>query len=199
VRESAKKSHLAPARRLCGSVCSCELQHLQSELVLGVLGVGITGGTVLRATDVAAKAQEKVMSRPQESPSQEILVPISVGELMDKIAILEIKSERIKNPNQVKNIVQELEALRAVLLGAIDRAILDKLSAELKRVNEKLWDVENAMRDCDARGDFSDSFIELARTVYRLNNKRSRLKKAINLASGSRFFEEKSYRRARWR
>jgi hypothetical protein len=84
-------------------------------------------------------------------------------------------------------------ALCAVRLGDIDRAMLDKLSAELKRVNARLWDVEDAIRECDARGDFGQSFIELARSVYRLNDERAQLKKAINLASGSRLFEEKSY------
>ncbi|HKF10366.1 MAG TPA: DUF6165 family protein [Xanthobacteraceae bacterium] len=134
------------------------------------------------------------MSAPQHSTLQDILVPISVGELMDKITILEIKSERIKNPIQLKNIVHELEALRAVRLDDIDRTMLDELSAELKRVNAKLWDIEDAIRDCDARGDFGSAFVELARGVYRLNDERSRLKKAINLASGSRLVEEKSYR-----
>jgi Family of unknown function (DUF6165) len=128
------------------------------------------------------------------SAPQHILVPISVGELMDKITILEIKSERIKNPIQLENIVHELEALRAVRLGDIDCTMLNKLSAELKRVNAKLWDIEDAIRDCDARGDFGNAFVELARAIYRLNDERSRLKKAINLASGSRLVEEKSYR-----
>jgi hypothetical protein len=122
-------------------------------------------------------------------------VPISVGELLDKITILEIKSERIKNPGQVGNIARELGALRAVRLGDdIDRAMLERLGAELKRVNATLWDVEDAIRDCDARGDFGEKFIELARAVYRLNDERARLKKAINLASGSRLVEEKSYK-----
>ena len=134
------------------------------------------------------------MSAPRDAPPQDILVPISVGELMDKITILEIKSERIKNPSQLENIVHELEALRAVRLRDIERAMLDKLSAELKRVNAKLWDVEDAIRDCEARADFGEHFIELARTIYRLNDERSRLKKAINLASGSRIVEEKSYK-----
>jgi hypothetical protein len=71
---------------------------------------------------------------------------------------------------------------------------LDKLCAELKQVNATLWDVEDAIRECDARNDFGSSFIELARTVYRLNDERARLKKAISLASGSRFIEEKSYK-----
>ena len=134
------------------------------------------------------------MSAPRDLPPQDILVPISVGELMDKITILEIKSERIKNPSQLENIVHELEALRAVRLRDIERAMLDKLSAELKRVNAKLWDVEDAIRDCEARGDFGDRFVELARAIYRLNDERARLKRVINLASGSRLFEEKSYR-----
>jgi Family of unknown function (DUF6165) len=125
---------------------------------------------------------------------QDVMVPISVGELIDKIVILEIKSERIKNANQLANIANELGALRAVRLGDVDRARLDALSAELKRVNAKLWDVEDSIRECDARGDFGDDFIELARAVYRFNDERARLKKAINVESGSRLVEEKSYK-----
>jgi hypothetical protein len=125
---------------------------------------------------------------------QDVMVPISVGELIDKIVILEIKSERIKNANQLANIANELGALRAVRLGEVDRVRLDALSAELKRVNAKLWDVEDSIRECDARGDFGDDFIELARAVYRFNDERARLKKAINVASGSRLIEEKSYK-----
>ena len=79
-------------------------------------------------------------------------------------------------------------------LGDVDRARLDTLSAELKRVNAKLWDVEDSIRECDARGDFGDNFIELARAVYRFNDERARLKKAINVESGSRLVEEKSYK-----
>ncbi len=133
------------------------------------------------------------MSASASAP-HDILVPISVGELMDKIVILEIKSERIKNRTQLENITRELGALRAVGLGDVDRAMLAGLSAELKRVNARLWEIEDAIRECDARGDFGDSFIELARQVYRLNDERARLKKAINLASGSRLIEEKSYK-----
>jgi hypothetical protein len=68
------------------------------------------------------------------------------------------------------------------------------LGAQLKQVNAKLWDIEDAIRDCDARGDFGDAFIEHARAIYRLNDERSRIKKAINFASGSRLIEEKSYK-----
>jgi hypothetical protein len=100
------------------------------------------------------------------STPHDILVPISVGELLDKITILEIKSERIKNPGQVGHIARELGALRAVRLGDdIDRAMMERLGAELKRVNATLWDVEDAIRDCDARGDFGEKFIELARRL----------------------------------
>jgi Family of unknown function (DUF6165) len=124
----------------------------------------------------------------------DILVPISVGELMDKITILEIKFDRIKNSSQLENIARELGALRAVRLGNADRAVLDPLSAELKQVNAKLWEVEDAIRECEARGEFGEPFVALARAVYRLNDERARLKQAINRASGSRLIEEKSYK-----
>ena len=126
------------------------------------------------------------------SAGDDILVPISVGELIDKITILEIKSERIKNAGQLENIARELAALRAVPLR--DVAELVSLGAQLKQVNAKLWDIEDAIRDCDARGDFGIAFIEHARAIYRLNDERSRIKKAINFASGSRLIEEKSYK-----
>jgi len=134
------------------------------------------------------------MQPPNNGTTSDILVPVSVGELMDKITILEIKSERIKNPRQLENIAHELGALRGVHVGTIGLAMLGKLSAELKQVNAKLWDVEDAIRECEARGDFGDSFIELARAIYRLNDERARLKKEINVASGSRLMEEKSYK-----
>ena len=132
--------------------------------------------------------------RSQSTSGSNILVPISIGELMDKITILEIKSERISNADQLDNIMHELSALRAVRLGDVDEKTLRGLSGELKRVNAELWDVEDAIRECDARGDFSETFINLARAVYRLNDERARLKRRINLASGSRLIEEKSYR-----
>ena len=117
------------------------------------------------------------MSAAANSPPQDILVPISVGELIDKIVILEIKSERIRNTNQLANVANELGALRAVRLGDVDRARLDALSAELKRVNARLWDVEDAIRECDARGDFGTDFVELARAVYRTQRRARASKK----------------------
>jgi septation ring formation regulator EzrA len=134
------------------------------------------------------------MSTSGNVTPQDILVPISAGELMDKITILEIKSERIKNQSQLENVRRELGALRAIALSSADRAELNRLCGELKQINESLWDVEDAIRECEARGDFGESFIELARAVYRLNDQRARLKQAINRATGSRFIEEKSYK-----
>src|SRR5439155_13977923 len=126
--------------------------------------------------------------------SDDIQVPVSVGELIDKITILEIKSERIANPAQLANVRCELAALQAVCRNhGLDRSPLLKQVSALKGVNLKIWDVEDAIRECEARGAFTDRFIDLARSIYRLNDERARIKKAINLASGSRYIEEKSY------
>src|SRR5258708_13609411 len=135
-----------------------------------------------RATSAGKRPGRHMSAR--DLPPQDILGRISVGELMDKITILEIKSERLKNPSQLANVTQELAALRAVRLGDVDRGMLDKLGAELRRVNAELWDVEDGIRECDARGDFGQSFIDLARAVYRLNDQRSRPQHAIHPASG---------------
>jgi hypothetical protein len=124
----------------------------------------------------------------------DILVPISVGELIDKITILQIKSERIANKDQVANVKRELTALDAVSARiACDPTVLAQCTADLKRVNETLWEVEDAIRDCEASGDFGPRFIELARSVYRHNDERARLKRELNMAAGSRYVEENSY------
>jgi hypothetical protein len=123
----------------------------------------------------------------------DILVPISTGELMDKITILEIKSERIANPAQHANIMRELTALRSVA-DQLDGGPLQEPGGSLKTINSELWRIEDDIRACEARGDFGAEFIALARAVYRLNDERARLKRTINEISGSRFVEEKSYR-----
>ena len=124
----------------------------------------------------------------------DILVPVSVGELIDKITILRIKSERIANRDQVANVKRELAALEAVSARiACDAAVLAQCTADLKRVNEALWEIEDAIRECEAGGDFGPRFIELARSVYRQNDERARLKRKLNVAAGSRYVEEKSY------
>jgi hypothetical protein len=125
----------------------------------------------------------------------QILAPISVGELFDKISILEVKAERLDDEAKRANVLRELALLcetrdaAGVLTGEIAA-----LAAELKAVNAGLWDVEDGKRDCERRKDFGPDFIALARRVYVENDRRAALKKAINLAAGSTIVEEKSYR-----
>lgn len=124
-----------------------------------------------------------------------ITVPVSFGEVLDKITILEIKSERIKEEAKVKNVRLELTELSATWDDAVaGRAdLIADLRKQLKAVNEELWVIEDDIRDQEAAQDFGPRFIELARAVYVTNDKRAALKKAINVALGSRFVEEKSY------
>lgn len=120
-----------------------------------------------------------------------IAVPVSVGELLDKIAILRIKRARIPDPAKLANVARELAALEA--LDVPGREPLGALEGELRAVNEALWDVEDDIRALDARGDFGPAFVALARSVYRLNDRRAALKRAINERAGSGLVEEKSY------
>jgi hypothetical protein len=124
----------------------------------------------------------------------EILVPVSFGELLDKIAILQIKSERMRDPAKLVNVRNELAALeRTWAAHAASRADITSLRARLKAVNECLWVIEDDIRDKEAAQTFDARFIELARSVYFQNDERARLKKEINLALGSSYVEEKSY------
>lgn len=128
-----------------------------------------------------------------------MMVPVSFGEVLDKITILEIKSERITDPEKLRNIRRELEELNRIWRETLTDP--DKVSQErqeLKAVNEALWEIEDGIREQEAAGDFGERFIELARAVYFTNDKRAALKKKVNLALGSRFVEEKSYQ-AYWR
>ena len=123
-----------------------------------------------------------------------IRVPVSFGEVLDKITILEIKSERIADPEKVKNVRLELDELSATWNEAVeDQNAIADLRKQLKSVNEALWEIEDDIRDQEAAQDFGDRFIELARAVYVTNDKRAAIKKEVNLALGSRFVEEKSY------
>jgi len=123
-----------------------------------------------------------------------IKVPVSFGEVLDKITILEIKSERIKDEAKVRNVRLELDELSATWAEAVkDQDAIAELRKQLKAVNEELWVIEDDIRDEEAKQDFGPKFIELARAVYVTNDKRAALKKDINLALGSRFVEEKSY------
>jgi uncharacterized protein YukE len=124
----------------------------------------------------------------------EILVPVSFGELLDKIAILQIKSERISDEAKLANVRKELDALSATWLGhPSSQVAVVELRAELKAVNERLWVIEDDIRICEKRQDFGVEFIRLARAVYFENDERARIKKDINLALGSAYVEEKSY------
>ncbi|MEH6357125.1 MAG: DUF6165 family protein [Marinobacter sp.] len=123
-----------------------------------------------------------------------IKVPVSFGEVLDKITILEIKSERIKDEAKLNNVKLELGELNAIWSEAVsDPDAIAPLRQQLKAVNEELWVIEDDIRDQEAEQNFGARFIELARAVYVTNDKRAALKKDINLALGSRFVEEKSY------
>ena len=124
----------------------------------------------------------------------EILVPVSFGELLDKIAILQIKSERMTDPAKLANVRAELSALEKTWMAhpAAGQDIV-KLRAELKAVNERLWVIEDDIRLKEKVQAFDEEFIELARSVYFQNDIRARVKKDINLALGSAYVEEKSY------
>jgi hypothetical protein len=121
-------------------------------------------------------------------------VEVSVGELLDKITILEIKSERIDDPAKLANVGRELDVLRrtwaASPLSATDIA---EPMARLKAVNEALWDIEDAIRRKEARQEFDDEFIGLARSVYHRNDERAAIKRELNVMLGSALVEEKSY------
>ena len=124
----------------------------------------------------------------------EILVPVSYGELLDKIAILQIKSERMTDPAKLANVRNELSALERIWM-AHPAAVQDiaELRARLKAVNERLWVIEDDIRIKEKAQAFDDDFIRLARSVYVQNDERARIKKDINLALGSAYVEEKSY------
>ena len=124
-----------------------------------------------------------------------MMIPVSFGEVLDKITILEIKSERINDPAKLANIQLELDELNRVWARSLENpASVNQERRELKAVNEKLWDIEDAIREQESAGDFGERFVELARQVYFTNDERAALKKRVNLALGSRFVEEKSYR-----
>lgn len=124
---------------------------------------------------------------------QEVIVPVSIGELIDKITILRIKKRRIVDAKKVANVIQELDALERVCAGAaIDTE--SALAAELEQINEKLWVIEDDIRDKEHAQAFDAGFVALARAVYVTNDERFRVKSRINAAAGSTYREEKSYK-----
>ena len=123
-----------------------------------------------------------------------LMAPVSWGELLDKLTILLIKQEKIKDPEKLENINREYRRLNRIReQECIDSPELDDLIGKLLQVNEKLWVIEDDIRQCERQKDFSESFIELARSVYQTNDLRAELKYRINTLLGSELIEEKSY------
>jgi Family of unknown function (DUF6165) len=123
-----------------------------------------------------------------------VLVPVSWGEVIDKITILQIKTERMTDPAKIANVAKELAELAAVRDREFPaHAGLAAVAAELKAINEKLWVIEDDIRDCERSKDFGVTFVELARAVYFTNDERAAAKRRINELLGSSLVEEKSY------
>lgn len=128
------------------------------------------------------------------TPTLTLSVEIAAGELIDKITILEIKSERIADPAKLDNVRAELATLAAPRDAAIvSSPELTALCIRLRHINEQLWDIEDDIRACERNEDFGARFIALARAVYQSNDQRAALKRQINELLGSRLVEEKSY------
>lgn len=123
--------------------------------------------------------------------SQEILAPISLGELIDKITILQIKANHLKK-NALDNVKTELSALETTL-NNLKIDVSPMLIESLKATNEKLWSIEDMIRDHERQKKFDGEFISLARSVYQQNDNRSAIKRQINITYGSSLIEEKSY------
>jgi len=124
----------------------------------------------------------------------QILIPISPGELLDKITILEIKSERIASAEKKANVNKELEMLNTVWRDSVtEDAEIAAMRNEMKKINETLWDIEDDIRDEERDKRFEKQFIQLARSVYVTNDQRADVKKRINLYLKSDIVEEKSY------
>lgn len=123
------------------------------------------------------------------------LIPVSSGELLDKLTILQIKHEKIDDPGKLANIRRELELLtEAWARQGAGGAQIAALVEQLKEVNEKLWSIEDDIRGREAQGLFDQDFIELARAVYINNDRRAAIKRRLNELAGSELIEEKSYR-----
>ena len=123
-----------------------------------------------------------------------IKIELSIGELLDKISILQIKAERIDDPSKVKNINKELDVLMSLWNDSpySDTNLSSEIN-DLKNINEALWDIEDKIRDKERNQVFDKDFIELARSVYFTNDKRAEIKRIINGKTGSELIEEKSY------
>jgi uncharacterized protein YukE len=125
---------------------------------------------------------------------ENIRVPVSPGEVLDKITILEIKSERMSDPEKIANVRRELALLQETWSKSVaEDDVVRELHTQLKEINEALWEIEDDIRDKERAREFDPRFIELARSVYFTNDRRSEVKKQLNLHLGSQIIEEKSY------
>lgn len=123
-----------------------------------------------------------------------IFAEISVGELLDKISILEIKQNNLKDEEKLKIVTKELSSLKETLNKDVEFTDeIQSLYNDLKNINSKLWDIEDGKRDCERRKEFGEKFIQLARSVYIENDTRAKIKNNINKLSGSNISEVKSY------
>ena len=121
-------------------------------------------------------------------------IPISWGELLDKITILKIKNENLTSESALENVEREFKQLGSILTKNFpSNADAQQFEEELRHINQKLWDIEDKIREKEKHKSFDDEFIQLARSVYITNDERSRIKRRINETFGSELVEEKSY------
>ena len=120
-----------------------------------------------------------------------IHIPVSLGELVDRLSILALKASHLSGDAQVR-VRQELALLES-LYAPLRPLVPEPLQAQLAAVNAELWQLEDGVRDCERRGDFGESFVAMARGIYRLNDRRAALKRQISLSGGSPLLEEKVY------
>lgn len=141
-----------------------------------------------------SQALADTLAQPDEAEASPVMAPMAPGELMDRITILQIKNQRLQDPMKLRTVRTELDALAAVREQTLPRSEqLDVLVRELRNVNETLWQIEDDIRASENAGDFGPRFIELARSVYRTNDRRADLKKRINALLGSVIRDEKCY------
>jgi Tfp pilus assembly protein PilF len=149
---------------------------------------GVWGGVFARMT----AALEPLAAARTRTAASSVAIEVPLGDLIDRITILEIKAERMTDPLRLANVRAELESLASVRRRVVQPSQeIDRLTAELRALNATLWDVEDQLRACEAAGDFGPRFVELARSVYHNNDHRAALKRAISEALGSRLLEEK--------
>ena len=123
-----------------------------------------------------------------------LIVKTSPGEFLDKLTILEIKSERIRDHKKLENVERELAHLRVIWSeSSLSKVDVSALLSELREINESLWEVEDQIRLKEAANQFDDEFIQLARSVYLTNDRRAAIKRELNITLGSELIEEKSY------